>query len=52
MAITDKANNIYLCKFENGMEHDLFIDKKKGEIALQSMTDKYFTLDIQDNELY
>ena len=34
MGMDDNENNIFLAKFENGMEHDLFFDKQKGQVLI------------------
>jgi hypothetical protein len=38
MVIKDLYNNFYACYFENGFEHDLFIDKNFGQEFLHKMS--------------
>ena len=33
-----------ICHFENGMEHDLFVDQEKGQSAINSMINNKFRL--------
>jgi hypothetical protein len=33
-----------ICHFENGMEHDLFVDQEKGKRAINSMIKNKFRL--------
>jgi len=37
MIIGDNENNFYSCYFENGLEHDVFIDRKIGQDSLKKM---------------
>jgi hypothetical protein len=32
----------FICHFENGMEHDLFVDQEKGKSAINSMINNKF----------
>jgi hypothetical protein len=34
----------YICHFENGMEHDLFVDQEKGKSAINSMINNKFRI--------
>jgi hypothetical protein len=34
----------FICHFENGMEHDLFVDQEKGKSAINSMINNKFSL--------
>ena len=42
------GSKIYLCKFENSMEHDLFYDDKLGKIALDLMIQKSLNVKFND----
>jgi hypothetical protein len=34
----------FICHFENGMEHDLFVDQEKGKSAINSMIKNKFRI--------
>jgi hypothetical protein len=34
----------FICHFENGMEHDLFVDQEKGKSAINSMINNKFRI--------
>ncbi len=45
MVIGDNDNIFYSCYFENGLEHDLFIDRKFGQDSLDKMLISFFKFD-------
>jgi hypothetical protein len=37
MVIRDNKDNFYSCYFENGLEHDVFINRKFGQDSIDNM---------------
>ena len=46
VVVGEKYTSIYysICHFENGMEHDLFVDQEKGKNAINSMINNKFRI--------